>query len=152
MVAAIAGCASLPRLAPPEVRVDTVRIDRLDAGGAGFALTLDVLNPNDVELVVEALEAELRIEGIAAGTTRLSAPAQLPAFGRTAVTLDVRAQFAAALRVLAAVAHRLQSTPAGRMAVGYAVSGVATLGGGRQIPFRRDGELPWPGRRAGPGT
>ncbi len=152
LAAALAGCALVPRLVAPEIRVDSVRVERLSVGEARFAVVLDVANPNDDTLVVEALDAELRIEGVVLGTARLEAPARLSARERTSTTLVVRAQLSSALRAAAAVAQRLESASGGRMAVRYAVTGVARLEGGRRIDFRRDGEMAWPGRGTGRGT
>lgn len=152
LAVALAGCAMLPRLLAPEIRIDAVRVERLSVGEARFAVVLDVANPNADALVVESLEAELRVEGVVLGAARLDAPARLPARDRTLTTLVVRSQLAAALRAAAAVAQRSESSSGGRMAVRYEVSGVALLEGGRRIDFRRDGEMAWPGQTARRGT
>ncbi len=152
MAVALAGCAVMPRLVAPEVRVEAVRVESLSVGEARFAVLLDVVNPNDRTLVVETLDAQLQIEGVVVGTARIDAPAHLPARDRAATTLLVRTQWSAALRAAAAVAKRAEAAPAGRMAVRYAVTGVATLDGGRRFDFRRDGEMAWPGQTAGRGT
>ena len=97
---------AVPSLEAPKATVSAVRLDRLTATEARFAVLVDLVNPNDREIAVDTIEADLAIESIAIGTARLAAPLRLPARGEATATLDVRAAWAEALRAFAAGARR----------------------------------------------
>jgi LEA14-like dessication related protein len=136
----LAACTAVPSLQAPKASVAAVRLDRLTGIEARFAVLVDLVNPNDREIAVDAIEADLTIESIAVGTARLASPLRLPALGEATATLDVRAAWAEALRAFATGARRTR-VEGGTAALRYAVTGFATLAGGGTIPFSRTGEF-----------
>jgi LEA14-like dessication related protein len=146
----IAGCATLPRLEAPSVFVERVRVDRFSGVDAQFTVVLNVANPNDREIAVDAIDADLRIEGVPVGRARLALPVRLPARGATTAALTARAGLADTLRAAAEIARRAEAAGGALAPVRYAVSGTATIDGGRTIPFARSGEIPWPRNAATP--
>ncbi len=63
-VLAVAACALVPpRIDPPEVALADVRIERLGADDIQARLVLDVTNPNDSDVALEALAFTLALAG-----------------------------------------------------------------------------------------
>ena len=139
-----AACATTPRIEPPNVSVDRVRVDRMTNADAQFTVVLNLVNPNEQAIAVDAIDAELRIEDIAIGTAHLAEPVRLPGHGATTASLRVRAGWAATLRAAAEIARRAETRNGAAPTVRYAVSGIATLDAGRTLPFSRAGEFAWP--------
>ena len=140
----LAGCSAVPQLAAPKATVAAVRLDRVTGTEARFAVLVDLVNPNDREIAVDAIEADLSIESIAVGKTRLASPLRLPAHGTAQATLEVRATWAEALRAVATAARRARTEGSATTGMRYAVAGQATLTGGGTIPFSRSGEFALP--------
>jgi len=140
---ALAACSSMPRLESPKVAVDRVRIDRMTGTDAQFTVFVNLANPNDREIAVDAIDADVRIEDIAVGTAHLALPLRLPARGEASAALSAHAEWSAALRAAGEIARRAETRSGAAATVRYAVSGVATLDGGRTIPFSRSGEFAW---------
>ena len=138
---ALAACTTAPRLDPPKVGVARVQIDRFTGANAQFSVVVTLANPNDREIAVDAIAADLRIENVAVGTARLAAPVRLPPRGETRATIAAQTDLAASLRAAAEIARRLETRTDGPPAVRYAVSGYATLDGGSVVPFSRSGEF-----------
>jgi LEA14-like dessication related protein len=143
VAALLASCATVPRLAPPRVAVDTVRLERITGTEARFDVILRLDNPNAREIAVDAIDASVTVDDVPVGTATLKVPLRLPANGDATATLQARAGLAEVLLLAASLAHRVQDqkgtgqpTP-----VRYAVSGSATLEGGTTIPFSRTGEF-----------
>ena len=140
----LGACATPPRLEAPKVSVDRVRIDRMTNAEAQFTVVVNLANPNDHLLAVDAIDADLRIEDVAIGTAHLAEPVRLPAHGETTASLTVRAGWAATLLAVAEAARRAQSGNGAPPTVRYGVSGVATLDTGATLTFSRAGEFPLP--------
>jgi LEA14-like dessication related protein len=140
----VGACASVPRLEVPKVSVDRVRIDRMTNTDTQLTVVLNLVNPNDRLLAVDAIDADLRIEEVAIGTAHLAEPIRLPAHGETSASLTVRAGWAATLLAVAEAARRAQAGNGAAPTVRYGVSGVATLDTGATLPFSRTGEFPLP--------
>jgi LEA14-like dessication related protein len=136
----LAACTAVPSLQAPKATVAAVRFDRLTGIEARFAVLVDLVNPNDREIAIDTIEADLSIESIPVGTARLATPLRLPAQGEATATLDVRAAWAEALRAFATGARRTR-IEGGTPALRYAVTGFATLTGGGTIPFSRPGQF-----------
>ena len=136
----LSACSAVPSLQAPKATVAAVRFDRVTGIEARFAVLVDLVNPNDREIAIDSIEADLTIESVAVGTARLASPLRLPALGEATATLDVRAAWAEALRAFATGARRTRGE-GGTPALRYAVSGFATLAGGGTIPFSRAGEF-----------
>lgn len=139
----LASCATAPRLEPPKVVVEGVRIDRLTPADARFAVVVAIANPNDREIAVEAIDADVRIEGVPVGSVHLASPVRLPARGAATAELATRATLSRAFEAAAAILRRAEGAGA-LQPVRYAVSGTATIDGGNPIPFSREGEIAWP--------
>ena len=146
----VGGCASVARLEAPKVSVDRVRIDRLANAEAQFTVVLNLVNPNDRLIAVDAIDADLRIEDVAIGNAHLAEPIRLPAHGETTASLTVRAGWAATLLAVTEAARRAQTGNGAPPTLRYGVSGVATLDTGGTLPFSRAGEFPLPRTGASP--
>jgi len=147
---ALAACAAVPRLEPPKVTVDTVRVDRLTATAADFSVTLGLVNPNPQEIAVAAINADLTIEDVRIGMARLASPVRVPAGGEGKAMLVAHADLSATIQAAVAAAKRAEAQPAAAPTVRYAVSGAAMLDSGVMIPFARSGEFAWPRGGAAP--
>jgi LEA14-like dessication related protein len=139
----LAACASMTPIEAPRVAVEGLRIDRMTGAGAQFTALVGLANPNDREIVVDAIDAEVRIEDIAVGTVRLAAPVRLPARGSATTLLSASAEWSAALKAASRIVLRADAERGDAPMLRYAVSGIATLEGGRTIPFSRAGEFAW---------
>lgn len=137
----LAACATVGKLEAPTVAVTQVEIDRLTAADARFTVTVRLTNPNDREIAVDAITADLMVENIAVGRATLTSPVRLPARGETSATIASRADLMASLRATAEIARRLQEQGDAGSRVRFNVSGVATLNGGTVVPFSRSGEF-----------
>jgi LEA14-like dessication related protein len=143
-VLVLAACAAIPRPVAPQVTVSEVRVDRFSGGQAQFTVMLALMNPNDVAVAVDAIDAEVSIESVAVGTAHLAQPVQLPARGQASAAITARGGLAAALRAASEIARRAQAEGGVLSGVRYAVTGTAVIDGGLVIPFARSGEIPWP--------
>jgi LEA14-like dessication related protein len=86
----LAGCAGLGKpLEPPRVSLANIRVEDFTGFETVFQIQLRVINPNDVDLNVKGLEAELEINGqsFAAGVS--NTPVKIPSFGTELVTVAV---------------------------------------------------------------
>ena len=134
LAAALAACAALgPRLASPEVVGANVRVIRVALPEVTLAIDLELSNPNPVEVVVQAFDVRIALEGERVATAALATPVTMPANGTAAVSLSARADAAA---TLAGVGRALGSGRAMR----YEIAGDVTLGDGSRFPFVRRGE------------
>jgi hypothetical protein len=136
----LAACASLgPRIAPPKVSVDEVRLARIDGADAWFEASVTLTNPNAREVAVDGLDAALTLEGERVATFALAAPVVLPPGGAVPARITARAGFDALLR---GIAHAMRAgAPGGAPMLRYEFTGDARLAGGLMVPFRRSGQL-----------
>jgi LEA14-like dessication related protein len=139
----LASCATAPRIAPPRVAVEAVRLERITGAEARFDVILRLDNPNTREIAVDAIDARVSIDDVPVGTATLKEPLRLPANGDATATLQARAGLAEVLRLAVDFAQRAQDQKeTGRPTqVRYAVSGSVTLEGGTTIPFSRSGDF-----------
>jgi len=142
-VAVLAACADTPRLSPPRIAVDSVRLERITSTEARFGVNLNLSNPNAREIAVDAIDANVTIDDVPVGTATLRSPLRLPANGNASATLETRAGLAAVLRIGADLAQRAQEQKSSgqAMRIRYAVAGSATVDGGWSIPFSRSGDF-----------
>lgn len=140
----LAACATLAPGHPPRIEVVGVSLDRVVGADAFFSVSVTVANPDDREVVVDALDARLSIEGQPVANGELKAPVRVPAHG------SAEAQFAARAAmdsVLLAVAKAMQrgaaANPpaAGPPSLHYAIEGRARFAGGATLPFSRSGDM-----------
>jgi hypothetical protein len=146
----LVSCAAAPRIAPPRVAVEAVRLDRITGTEARFDVILHLDNPNAREIAVDAIDASVSIDDVPVGTATLKGPLRLPPHGDAKATLQARAGLAAVLSLAADFAQRAQDRKGTGQPtqVRYAVSGNATLEDGTTIPFSRAGDF----RIGAPGT
>jgi LEA14-like dessication related protein len=135
LIALVTGCAAPPQKPlPPQVALGAVRVTRLTAADARFALTLAVHNPNAYDLAVNALDCDLSLEGEPVITGSLKAPTVLAAGVATRVEIEARTTLGAVAAALDRIARR--------DTVHYDVKGTAVVQDGLRLPFARSGELP----------
>jgi LEA14-like dessication related protein len=146
--ALLASCGGIPKLEAPRATVNSVSVDRINGLEARFSVTLDLTNPNDRDIAVDAIDATVMIEDVPIGTAALAAPVRLPARGEASAILQARAGFDAITRIAAQLAQRTQEQRAtgGATLVRYTVAGTATLEGGLTVPFSRSGDFRLGGR------
>jgi LEA14-like dessication related protein len=131
---ALSGCASLgSRPLPPRVEVIGVQRAAIDARDLTLTVVLNVNNPNAYAVGIATLQAEVAIEGSRLASARLPAPVTLAPAGDTRVEIDAHAD----LRSAGGLLERVLRT--GRIA--YEITGYAVLQDGRQLDYRRQGEL-----------
>ena len=144
LLVALPACVAIPQMATPRISVDTVRVDRASAAEVAFTVILNIANPNDRDIGIDAIDAEVMIEKIVVGTLRLAEPVRLAARVETTVSLTARSELANSLRALLLVLRRAdksgQADSAMRSAIRYAVIGSMTVDG-RTIPFSRSGDI-----------
>lgn len=134
-IAMLASCATIPRLAAPEIRAAQARVIVLDFPRVRIGVDLAVFNPNTRAVALGTLDADLNVEGVVVAKTSLAQPVELRPLETTQLSLDASGHLGAAL---AGVARSLDS---GNRGLRYEIVGVATLADGTQLPFRRAGML-----------
>lgn len=144
VVIALAACASLPPRNPPRVDVVAVALERVEGPRAFFAITLQLTNDGDADIVIDALQGTLAIEGEGVAQAALAtAPVRVPAHGTARAEMQAQTGMDALLRAIAAAMHRGSTlvAPGARPTLRYSIAGSATLGGGYRLPFTREGEI-----------
>ena len=140
----LAACTALPPRNPPRIDVVGVTLDRVEGPDAFFSVAITLANDGDDEIVVDALQGALAIEGErvaeAALTTR---PVRVPPHGGANAELVARTGMDAVLRAVAAAMRRGGGIAAAgaRPTLHYAIEGSATLNGGFRLPFSRSGDI-----------
>jgi LEA14-like dessication related protein len=128
-------CASLgPKLQPPQVTLETLRILRIADGKAYLSLGLRLVNPNDFDLTIDAVELEITLDGRPAAESRSVHVDRLPAGGEARIDMAGRVEVTAVATALMTLGSQLP--------VDYVVKGTATLPGGALVPFGRKGQIP----------
>ncbi|HEX4025505.1 MAG TPA: LEA type 2 family protein [Steroidobacteraceae bacterium] len=104
----LGGCATLvPKLEPPRLLVTGVRLRHGNLQHQQLQLALHVINPNDRAIAVRGLTINLDLAGTPFASGQSDAAFTLPALGQTDFTLDVTANVASALLIVAAnMSHR----------------------------------------------
>jgi LEA14-like dessication related protein len=130
-----AACTSIPtKLDPPVVTLETVRILSVADARANVTLVLRFSNPNRFDLVVDAIDYEVTLDGRPAATGRSIHIDPLPAGGDARVELAGRVDVAALATALMTLGSQLP--------VAYTFKGTATLRDGSVLAFSRKGEIP----------
>ena len=139
----VMGCASLVTQRPPHIDVTGVRIDGIVGPDAFFTVSVSLVNPDANEVVIEALQGALTIEGERIAQATLAAPVHVPAGGSAQAELTAHAGMDAVLRAVAnAMQHGANPMAQGkRPTLHYSIDGSATLGSGARLPFRRSGDI-----------
>lgn len=136
---AIAGCASISSLEPPEVRVTSLQMLDPEQGSfeQRFAVGLRLLNPNDRSLAVNGLNFELDVNDrrLASGVTDRAF--ELPRLGEAETSVIVTTSLFDVLGQALEMAGRQDAS------MSYRLRGRLHLGSGfvRTIPFDHKGSL-----------
>jgi LEA14-like dessication related protein len=131
---ASACAATRPKIEPPTITLDAVRVNRITEAKADVSLRLTLANRNDYELPVERIEFDVALDGRPAVSGRSVHVDPLAPGGEAKVDLAGRVD-------VAAVATSLM-TLGSQLPVPYAVSGTLTLKNGTALTFSRTGEIP----------
>ena len=140
LVVLATGCATVRqalRFTEPDIRLQEIRITRLDLSGGSVTLALDVFNPNEYRLRSTRLELGIDLEDVHFGDAVLESPIDLPPQQHSPVTVPLRFEWAG----LSAGARALLT----RQAIRYGLTGIATLGtplGDRRVRVRGTGDVP----------
>src|SRR5689334_4089024 len=87
-VALLPACAGLPPRTPPRVDVIGVQLDKIEGPDAYFTVTVNLTNTGDNDIVVQALQGRLSIEGEEVARASLaSTPVRIPAHDSTRAEL-----------------------------------------------------------------
>lgn len=127
----------LPRLLEPQVGLRSVVVRGIGLTGGSIDLLVDVENPNDIDLRVVGVDAGLEVERGLIGEIRSRDIYDLPARGRTTITLPLRFEWSGV-------------PTAFRSALGYGdlpfrFRGQVSFAAGNRIvdfPFTREGRVP----------
>ena len=136
---AVAGCASISSLEPPEVRVTSLQMLDPQQGSfeQRFAVGLRLLNPNDRPLAVNGLNFELDVNDrrLASGVTDRAF--ELPRLGEAETSVIVTTSLFDVLGQALEIAARQDAS------MSYRLRGRLHLGSGfvRTIPFDHKGSL-----------
>ncbi|MGH8712793.1 MAG: LEA type 2 family protein [Casimicrobiaceae bacterium] len=131
-VLAVAACALVPqRIEPPAVALAEVGIERLDANAIRVKLVLELANPNDAEVALDALSFTLALAGRQVADAHMLGPRTLPSRGRACIDVVADSSFEDWRRALDAAVRR--------GVVAYEIAGIATADG-RDLAFARLGE------------
>ena len=133
-VALAASCASLaPKFEPPQVTLESLRILRIADAKADLTLRLLLVNPNDFDLTIDAVELEVTLDGRQAASSRSVHVDKLPPGGEARIDLAGRVDVTAVATALMTLGSQLP--------VDYVVKGTARLPGGVVVPFARKGQI-----------
>ena len=128
-------CASLtPKFEPPQVTLESLRILRIADAKADLTLRLRLVNPNDFDLTIDAVELEVTLDGRTAVESRSVHVDKLPPGGEARIDLAGRVDVTAVATALMTLGSQLP--------VDYVVKGTARLPGGVVVPFGRKGQIP----------
>jgi len=131
---AIACTSARPKIDPPAVTLESVRILGIADAKANISLTLRVANPNNFDLAVDAVDFEVTLDGRTATSARSVRIEPLPAGGESKVELAGRVDVTAVAGALMTLGSQLP--------VEYVLKGSATMRDGTTLPFSRKGEIP----------
>jgi LEA14-like dessication related protein len=128
-------CTSMrPKIEPPQITLESVRVVRIAEAKADVSVSLRVSNRNDVELAIDTLEFELALDGRPTVSSRSMHLETLPPGGETKLDLGGRVD-------LVAVANALM-TLGSQLPVPYELKGSVKLKNGTALAFSRKGEIP----------
>ena len=140
----LAACASLALRNPPRIEVVGVSLDRVEGADAYFRIDVTLTNQVADDVVIDALQGTLSIEGVSVAQAALAnAPVRIPADGSTHAEMTAHTGMDAVLRAVEeAMRHgAMIVAPGARPVLHYTIEGSATLAGGARLPFARSGVL-----------
>jgi hypothetical protein len=131
----LAACTTLPlKPLPPKVEFVGVRVGRLQLADMQLRVMVDAYNPNAYALRVDAIDAEIRVNGELLASAALPAPVTLAPAATSRVDLDLRTGLD---RLVVSLGRLPPSGP-----IPYEITGLAVVQDGWRLPFARRGELP----------
>jgi LEA14-like dessication related protein len=130
-----AACASVaPKIEPPEVTLESVRVKRIVDNRAEISVELKLFNPNSMALPVKAVDYEVTLDGRPAARGHTVRVDTLPPRGDGKVELAGRVD-------VGAIATAMMTLGA-QLPVAYAMTGTLTVEGWAPIAFSRTGKIP----------
>jgi LEA14-like dessication related protein len=134
----LSGCAALRLdLEAPVVTLTQIRIVEIGLLSQRFALTLDVQNPNAIELPVAGLRYRLEVDGREVGSGVSPRAFRLAAYDETRIELELTTE---AVRLMGLLAEWSRQPPS---EVPYALRGEVRLQNlPRTLAFTREGRVP----------
>lgn len=132
----LTACSSLPHdTRPPKISVAEVDLKSLGVFEQRFDVGLRIRNPNDFDLVIEALEFDLEVNGRAFATGLTRTAARVPAISSTIVRVDAVTESRNLIRQIKTLPGEML-----RQGVPYRIKGrVKTDRASRWIPFDHSG-------------
>jgi hypothetical protein len=143
-VVLLAACAGLQPGIPPRIDVVGVRLDRVVGPDAYFTVSVQLTNDSADDIVIDALQGALAIEGENVAQAALAVPnVRIPAHGTARAEMTSHTGMDAVLRAVAAAMRRGATivAPGAHPALRYSIDGSAVLNGGYRLPFSRKGEI-----------
>jgi hypothetical protein len=140
----VVACAPMMLRNPPRIDIVGVQLDRIEGHDAYFVASVALTNEHDDEIVIDALQGSLAIEGESVAQAALaSPPVRIPAHGTARAEMFARTGMDAVLRAVAAAMRRGATVvaPGARPTLRYTIEGTATLAGGLRLPFAKGGEI-----------
>jgi LEA14-like dessication related protein len=128
----LVGCAA--RLQKPEISLAGVNLVGLGLVEQRLLLRLRVVNPNDVELPIKALDFELELNGRPFAKGASGSALVVAQHSEGLLEVDVRSRLGDVLRELR------EARSGGQLA--YRIHGRVELAGTGTVPFERSGQLP----------
>lgn len=136
-------CATMLPGTPPRIDVVGVSLDRIVGSEAYFSVAVSISNRDDRDVVIEALDGTLSIEGQEVAKGALEAPIHVPAHGSASAEFSARTGMDAVLLAVAKAMQRGARTRPSAVppSVHYLIEGRAKLMGGASLPFSRSGDV-----------
>lgn len=131
----LTGCESLTKsfLKDPEVNVVEVKVVNINMSDISFAVTLNVKNPNGLELSLGKVTYELNLSGETVTEGTFSEGFKVPAFGQNNVIVPLKFKFKSVGNILSGIINRSFTKE-------YELKGTAQLGI-FSIPFSKKGKV-----------
>lgn len=133
VVALLSGCSGLSK--KPEISLAGVDLVGLGLAEQRFVLKLRINNPNEVDLLVKALDFDLELEGQHFARGVSEQPVSVPRRGEAILEVKVVSRLSTVLKPLR------EARKDGRSQVAYRMYGNVELDGMRRYPFERKGDI-----------
>ena len=139
----LSACATMLPGIPPRIDVVGVSLDRVIGSEAHFGVAVSISNPDERDIVIDALDATLSIEGQEVAKGELKAPVHVPAHGSANAEFSARTGMDQVLLAVAKAMQRGARTlpTAAPPSLHYLIEGRAKLAGGATLPFSRSGDV-----------
>ncbi len=138
LIILISGCAGKQsQLENPKLSLVGFEMVDVQLFEQRYALTLRLINPNDIALPITGIYYEVELEGKEFATGVNASPVDIPAYGETRVTVEMSTSLLQSIRHLASIAEK------NRDSLNYHIKGhlnvnLPLLG---KIPFSETGQI-----------